>query len=121
LDRTVCGCCDEESFEKPSWTWRGKGLTAMPNPETAYNAQRYWPEVRNDWLGFYWIGLGNVAAEAAAAIPVEKINGPVLMISGGDGNLPGRLSPRSTKEMNNAKRITGLSQGVAQRPVAQWF
>ncbi len=78
------GCCDEEDFEKPSWTWHGKGLTAMPKPEAAYNAQRYWPEVRDDWLGFYWIGLGNVAAEAAAAIPVEKINGPVLMISGGD-------------------------------------
>jgi len=78
------GCCDEEDFEKPSWTWRGKPLTAMPAPKIAYRAVNYWPEVRDDWLGLYWLGLGNVEAEAAAAIPVEKINGPVLMISGGD-------------------------------------
>lgn len=78
------GCCDEESFEKPSWTWRGKGLTAMPKPEIAYRAKEYWPEVRDDWLGFYWLGLGDTSAEAAAVIPVEKINGPVLMITGGD-------------------------------------
>ncbi len=78
------GCCDEEDFERPSWTWRGKGLAAMPKPEIAYHAKDYWPEVRDDWLGFYWLGLGNVAAEAEAAIPVENINGPLLMISGGD-------------------------------------
>jgi len=78
------GCCDEEDIEKPSWTWRGGGLAAMPKPEIAYRAKDYWPEVRDDWLGFYWLALGNIEAEAAAAIPVEKINGPVMMITGGD-------------------------------------
>ncbi len=78
------GCCTEEAFEKPSWTWRGKPLTAMPISEIADRARQYWPAVHNDWLGFYWIGLGNTEAELAAAIPVEKINCPVLMITGGD-------------------------------------
>ncbi len=78
------GCCTEEAFEKPSWTWGGEPLTAMPIPRITDRAGQYWPAVRDEWLGFYWIGLGNTEAEAAATIPVEKINGPVLLITGGD-------------------------------------
>ena len=78
------GCCSEEALRQPGWTWGGEPLTAMPLPEITSRAKDYWPEIRDDWLGFYWLALGNAEAEEKAAIPVEKINGPVLMITGGD-------------------------------------
>jgi esterase/lipase len=78
------GCCTEEAFEKPSWTWRGEPLVAMAIPEIADRARQYWPDGLENWLGFYWIILGDTESEAAALIPVEKINGPVLLITGGD-------------------------------------
>jgi len=82
------GCCTAEAFSNPGWTWKGEPLAAMPMSETAWRAREYWADIGGeDWLGFYWINLGNTGAEAAAVIPAEKINGPVLLISAGDDRI----------------------------------
>ncbi|MFH1681481.1 MAG: acyl-CoA thioester hydrolase/BAAT C-terminal domain-containing protein [Candidatus Eisenbacteria bacterium] len=80
------GCCDDESFAKAAWTRKGEPLPSMPETETYRRAQRHWEPARGH-LASTWLILANEAAEAQATIPVERIHGPVLLISGGDDQL----------------------------------
>jgi len=81
------GCCDEAASMKSSWTLDGEPVSAMPPTMLPMQAQKYWPKIRGDWLSYFWLSFGDPEGEAAATIPVEKIGGPVLLVSGGDDQL----------------------------------
>jgi dienelactone hydrolase len=83
---------DKETGEIiPSWTWRGEPMPFAPLPLRGFMLRSAIPVVllrrpvvfRNLFLA----GLRNRAAVERAAIPVEKIAGPILLISGGDDHL----------------------------------
>ncbi len=69
---------------RSSWSFRGEPLPyvpykSMPGSRGAAQPISYMP--------FYLASLDNQEAVAKAAIPVEKINGPVMLISGKDDQL----------------------------------
>ena len=79
------GCCDSVSQADAAWTYRGKPIPHMPSaPEirTAINALRRDMPVRRTPM--FQRRLEDTIAVAQAAIPVERINGPVLLITGRD-------------------------------------
>ena len=71
----------------PSWTYRGRPLPFLPSqvtPDLEAQVQAGVPvELRLAFLA----GVADSAAVEAATIPVERINGPVLLISAGDDRL----------------------------------
>src|SRR5271163_2020738 len=75
----------------PCWTWRGKPVPFAPLPLRGFMWRSAFPVValkrpvmfRNPFRA----GLRNREAVERAAIPVEKIRGPILLISGGDDHL----------------------------------
>jgi dienelactone hydrolase len=80
-------CCDETALGKAAWTWGGEPIPFMPNSPVSMMASLYWDALQADYLGYFWLSLADQEAETAAAIPVERIDGPVLLISGGDDRL----------------------------------
>jgi dienelactone hydrolase len=67
-----------------SWTWRGRPLPFLPcsvPPELARQVEVGEPV---ELALAFRPGLGDAAALAAAAIPVERIQGAVLLVSAGD-------------------------------------
>jgi dienelactone hydrolase len=81
------GCCDDAASMKSSWTLDGQPVPSMPPSMLPMVAQQYWRKIQGDWLSYFWLSMGDAEAEEAAAIRVEKINGPVLLASGGDDQL----------------------------------
>jgi dienelactone hydrolase len=81
------GCCDEAAAMTSSWTLHGEPIPSIPPSMLPVMAQRYWARIRGDWLSYFWLSLGDPEAVAAATIRVERINGPVLLASGGDDQL----------------------------------
>jgi dienelactone hydrolase len=81
------GCCDETAFGKTSWTKGGEPIPFMPSSPISMMASRYWDAVQADLLGYFWLSLADQKAEAEAGVPVERIDGPILLISGGDDRL----------------------------------
>jgi dienelactone hydrolase len=83
---------DPEGKRQPAWTYQGRPLPFMfMNSELSLGesnemAQLDW---KNPMAGTQWcqILLKNKAEVDKASIPVEKINGPVLLISGNDDHL----------------------------------
>jgi dienelactone hydrolase len=75
----------------PSWTWRGKPVPFAPLPLRAFKLRSAIPVVllRRPvvFRNLFRAGLRNRAAVERAAIPIEKIGGPILLISGGDDHL----------------------------------
>ena len=69
------GCCDPVALAAPAWTYEGNVL-----PHNQVDAQSA------DDLVF---ALDDAEAVERAAIPVENINAPVLLISGRDDDAPG--------------------------------
>ena len=69
------GCCDAVAVGEPAWTYQG---SVLPHIQTPVPADRM---VFPDDLIF---PLDDAAAVERAAIPVERINGAVLLISGQD-------------------------------------
>lgn len=70
--------------DAPSWTYHGEPLPYMPNHVSDEQAAAFFarePFVAEPW---YRANLGDAAAQAACAIPVERIRGPVLLLSGED-------------------------------------
>lgn len=64
---------------KPSWTYNGRDIPYMPMEKiTADESDRI------DMLGYWEKGLANTQFIEKATIPVEKINGPILLVSGND-------------------------------------
>lgn len=75
----------------PSWTWRGPPIPFAPLPLRGFMLRSAIPVVllRRPvvFRNLFRAGLRNRAAVERAAIPVEKIAGPLLLISGGDDHL----------------------------------
>lgn len=62
---------------KPSWTYRGQAIPFVPMPKLQAPASG-----KLETLS-YWRSADS-AVVAQAAIPVEQINGPILLLSGSD-------------------------------------
>jgi dienelactone hydrolase len=75
----------------PSWTWRGEPVPFAPLPLRGFMLRSAIPVVllRRPvvFRNLFRAGLRNRATIERAAIPVEKIGGPILLISGGDDHL----------------------------------
>jgi len=79
------------SDTQPAWTWRGKPLPFMDSSDLTHEQwKQIIPLTKSDPLNYvplFQAVLANTAAVAKASIPVEKINGPVLLVSGNDDKL----------------------------------
>ena len=75
----------------PCWTWRGKPLPFAPLPLRGFMWRSAFPVVALKrpvmFRNLFRAGLRNREAVERAAIPVEKIRGPILLITGGDDHL----------------------------------
>ncbi len=75
----------------PCWTWRGKPVPFAPLPLRGFMWRSAFPVVALKrpvmFRNLFRAGLRNREALERAAIPVEKIRGPILLISGGDDHL----------------------------------
>ena len=79
------GCCDAVAVGEAAWTYQGSVLPHIQTPVPAH--QMVFPDDLS-------LPLDDAAAVKRAAIPVERINGAVLLISGQDDTV--RVSSRST-------------------------
>lgn len=70
-----------------AWTFGGDGLTYVPTRMTPEQAAEIFGQERIPLTPMFLINLEDADAEAEAAIPVERINGPVLLISGKDDQM----------------------------------
>jgi dienelactone hydrolase len=75
----------------PCWTWRGKPVPFAPLPLRGFMWRSAFPVVALKrpvvFRNLFRAGLRNREAVERAAIPVENIRGPILLISGGDDHL----------------------------------
>ena len=75
----------------PSWTWREKPVPFAPLPLRGFMWRSAFPVVALKrpvmFRNLFRAGLRNREAVELAAIPVEKIHGPILLVSGGDDHL----------------------------------
>lgn len=75
----------------PCWTWRGEPLPFAPLPLKRFMWRSAFPVVALKrpvmFVHLFRAALRNRAAVERAAIPIEKISGPVLLVSGGDDHL----------------------------------
>jgi dienelactone hydrolase len=75
----------------PCWTWRGKPVPFAPLPLRGFMWRSAFPVVALKrpvlFRNLFRAGLRNREAVERAAIPVENIRGPLLLISGGDDHL----------------------------------
>ena len=83
---------DKETRETiPCWTWNGEALSFAPLPLKRFMWSSAFPVAVLKrpvmFVNLFRAALRNRAAVERAAIPVEKISGPVLLVSGGDDHL----------------------------------
>jgi dienelactone hydrolase len=75
----------------PCWTWRGKPVPFAPLPLRGFMWRSAFPVVALKravmFRNLFHAGLRNREAVERAAIQVENIRGPILLISGGDDHL----------------------------------
>jgi dienelactone hydrolase len=75
----------------PCWTWRGRPVPFAPLPLRGFMWRSAFPVVALQrpvmFRNLFRAGLRNRDAVERAAIPVENIRGPLLLISGGDDHL----------------------------------
>jgi dienelactone hydrolase len=75
----------------PCWTWRGKPVPFAPLPLRGFIWRSAFPVVALKrpvmFRNLFRAGLRNRHEVQRAAIPVENIRGPLLLISGGDDHL----------------------------------
>jgi dienelactone hydrolase len=75
----------------PCWTWRGKPVPFAPLPLRGFMWRSAFPVVALKrpvmFRNLFRAGLRNREAVDRAAIPVENIRGPLLLISSGDDHL----------------------------------
>ena len=78
-------------WDTPAWTWHGKPLPFMNDLKLTDGEWREANQLyeTNSGAASTWFVIqhGDPATVSAASIPVEKINGPVLLISGNDDKL----------------------------------
>ena len=107
------------AWPQPAWIYHGKPLPFMPEIKLTDDQQReLWQLSRTNsaavdlaWLSFQ---LENKAAVAKATIPVEKINGSVLLISGDDD----KLWPSTEMENLAMKRLDEARHPFPDRHLA---
>jgi len=78
------------NYPGPAWTYRGKPLPFMNaklTTEQIRSCQKAFQEHQNVSLLLCQMNLSDTGMVEKASIPVEKINGPVLLISGNDDQL----------------------------------
>lgn len=75
----------------PAWTWQGEPVPSAPLPLRSFLWRSAFPVVAMRrpvmFRNLFRAGLRNEDAVARAAIPVEQISGPILLISGGDDHV----------------------------------
>jgi hypothetical protein len=75
----------------PSWTHRGEAIPFVPLPLRQFIFRSAIPVALMKrpvmFRDLFLAGLRNSKAAAAAAIPVERIHGPIMLISSGDDHL----------------------------------
>ena len=75
----------------PCWTWRGEPITFAPLPLRNFMLRSAIPVVALRrpvmFRNLFRAGLRNKVAVASAAIPVEQIAGPILLVSSGDDHV----------------------------------
>jgi dienelactone hydrolase len=75
----------------PCWTWRGKPVPFAPLPLRGFMWRSAFPVVALKrpvmFRNLFRAGLRNREAVDRAAVPVENIRGPLLLISSGDDHL----------------------------------
>jgi dienelactone hydrolase len=88
----AAGGRDKSSGEViPSWTWRGEPIPFAPLPLRSFMLRSAVPVAvaRRPVMfrNLFRAGLRNRGAIARAAIPVEQIGGPIMLVSGGDDHV----------------------------------
>ena len=74
--------------ERPAWTYRGQALPRLSEDNRAYESDCVdWTKPPIALTPLFESGLRDQAAVARSLIPVERTNGPVLMISGTDDQM----------------------------------
>lgn len=81
------GCCDSVSMSRSAWTWRSEPLPFVPELEHERIIDKYPRNSAPLPLHRFLANLGNTEAVERAAIPVERIRGAVLLISGRDDKI----------------------------------
>ena len=82
------GCCDRGSGRLPAWTYRGTALPHMgADPELFASRDEFSRDTPLRMMPFFSYRLTDTAAVRRAAIPVERIGGPVLLISAREDRL----------------------------------
>ena len=75
----------------PAWLWRGEPVASVPLPLRKFMLRSAIPVVAMRrpvmFRNLFRAGLRNGEAASRAAIPVEQIKGPMLLISGGDDHV----------------------------------
>jgi len=75
----------------PAWLWRGDPVPSVPLPLRSFMWRSAVPVVAMRrpvmFRNLFRAGLRNETAVARAAIPAEQINGPLMLISGGDDHV----------------------------------
>lgn len=75
---------DPTTVNSPAWTYRGEPLPFLPRDESLNDR---WGERPIPLTPMYRAALRDAGAVARATIPVERINGPVLLLSGEDDQM----------------------------------
>lgn len=75
---------DPTTVNSPAWTYRGEPLPFIPRDESL---NKRWGAGPIPLTPMYRAALRDAAAVERATIPVEQINGPVLLISGADDQM----------------------------------
>ena len=78
------GCCDEAAFASPAWTYGGEPIPRVESEATPEDAARQADGLEPQLVHRFLALLENATDLERAIIPVERINGPVLLISGRD-------------------------------------
>ena len=79
---------DPNGADEAAWTFRGRPVPFLSNrdatPEQKQQIERVLSRQPIDFAQLFSLTLQNTAAVEKATIPVQKINGPVLLVSGDD-------------------------------------
>lgn len=75
----------------PAWMWHGQSIASAPLPLRGFIWRAAFPVVAMRrpvmFRKLFLAGLRNAEAIEQAGIPVERVNGPMLLISGGDDHV----------------------------------
>jgi dienelactone hydrolase len=119
------GCCDSLAQTGAAWTYRGVPIPHMPAAPAIRRAMSALsPEIPVRRTPIFISRLEDTIAAANAAIPVERINGPVLLISGEDDQvwpssfmaeqIMARFRQHGFKHPNRHLAYSGAGHGIGR-------